>query len=157
MLNIFDVDKKILLQLLRDGRQTYMNIANNIKVTRQTVAKKIELYIKQGVIRKFIPQLDPEKLGLSIQAYILVREDPQSNFRSQNDEEFSDIPQVAKFNRVFGNYSSILEVIVKDKGELTNIVKKIHTMPGIRETETFIVYSTIKDDQTAPFRHVLSD
>jgi DNA-binding Lrp family transcriptional regulator len=134
-----------------------MNIANNIKVTRQTVAKKIELYIKQGVIRKFIPQLDPEKLGLSIQAYILVREDPQSNFRSQNDEEFSDIPQVAKFNRVFGNYSSILEVIVKDKGELTNIVKKIHTMPGIRETETFIVYSTIKDDQTAPFRHVLSD
>ncbi len=157
MLNIFDVDKKILLQLLRDGRQTYMNIANNIKVTRQTVAKKIELYIKQGVIRKFTPQLDPEKLGLSIQAYILVREDPQSNFRSQNDEEFSDIPQVAKFNRVFGNYSSILEVIVKDKDELTNIVKKIHTMPGIRETETFIVYSTIKDDHTAPFRHVLSD
>jgi len=157
MLNIFDVDKKILLQLLRDGRQTYMNIANNIKVTRQTVAKKIELYIKQGVIRKFTPQLDPEKLGLSIQAYILVREDPQSNFRSQNDGEFSDIPQVAKFNRIFGNYSSILEVVVKDKDELTNIVKKIHTMPGIRETETFIVYSTIKDDQTAPFRHVLSD
>jgi DNA-binding Lrp family transcriptional regulator len=157
MLNIFDVDKKILLQLLRDGRQTYMNIANNIKVTRQTVAKKIELYIKQGVIRKFTPQLDPEKLGLSIQAYILIREDPQSNFRSQNDGEFSDIPQVAKFNRVFGNFSSILEVIVKDKDELTNIVKKIHAMPGIRETETFIVYSTIKDDQTAPFRHVLSD
>ena len=157
MLNIVDVDKKILLQLLRDGRQTYMNIANNIKVTRQTVAKKIELYFKQGVIRKITPQLDPEKLGLSIQAYILVREDPQSNFRSQNDEEFSDIPQVAKFNRVFGNYSSILEVIVKDKDELTNIVKKIHTMPGIRETETFIVYSTIKDDQTAPFRYVLSD
>jgi DNA-binding Lrp family transcriptional regulator len=157
MLKIHDVDKKILLQLLRDGRQTYMNIANNIKVTRQTVAKKIEQYLQQGIIRKVTPQLDPEKLGLTIQAYILIREDPQSNFRSQNDAEFSEIPQVAKFNRIFGNYSSILEVIVKEKDELTNIVKKIHTLPGIRETETFIVYNTIKDDQTAPFRHVLSD
>ena len=157
MLKILDADKKILLELLKDGRQTYMKIATNIKVTRQTVAKKIEQYIKQGVIRKFIPQLDPEEIGLTIQAYILVREDPQSNYRSQNDKVFSEIPQVAKFNRIFGNYSSILEVVVKEKEELTNIVKKIHTMRGIRETETFIVYSTIKDDQTAPFRYVLSD
>jgi DNA-binding Lrp family transcriptional regulator len=157
MLNIHEVDKKILLQLLRDGRQTYMNIANKIKVTRQTVAKKIEQYIQQGIVRNITPQLDPEKLGLTIQAYILIREDPQSNFRSQNDKEFSAIPQVSKFNRIFGSYSSILEVIVKEKDELTNIVKKIHTMPGIRETETFIVYNIIKDDQTAPFRHVLSD
>ena len=157
MLKILDVDKKILLQLLKDGRQTYRNIANNIKVTRQTVAKKIEQYIKHGVIRKFTPQLDPIELGLTIQAYILIREDPQSNFRSQNDAVFSEIPQVAKFNRIFGNYSSILEVTVKDKDELTNIVKKIHAMQGIRETETVIVYNTIKDDQTAPFRHALSN
>ena len=157
MLKILDVDKKILLQLLKDGRQTYRNIANNIKVTRQTVAKKIEQYIKHGVIRKFTPQLDPKELGLTIQAYIFIREDPQSNFRSQNDTVFSEIPQVAKFNRIFGNYSSILEVTVKDKDELTNIVKKIHAMHGIRETETVIVYNTIKDDQTAPFRHALSN
>ena len=69
MLKILDVDKKILLQLLRDSRQTYMNIAKNSKVTRQTVAKKIEEYIKQGIIRKFIPQLDPEELGLTIEPH----------------------------------------------------------------------------------------
>ncbi|MCW4040143.1 MAG: Lrp/AsnC family transcriptional regulator [Candidatus Bathyarchaeota archaeon] len=156
MLKIQELDKKILLQLLKDGRQTFLNIATQIGASRQTVAKKIKQYLNSGVITKFTPQLDPGQLGLTIQAYILVREDPQTNFRTRNDDTFTRMPQVAKFNRIFGSYSSILEVMVKDKNELTEIVKKIHALPGIRETETFIVYNTIKDDHSDPFRHILT-
>jgi Lrp/AsnC family transcriptional regulator for asnA, asnC and gidA len=157
MLKIQDLDKQILLQLLKDGRQTLLNIATHAGVSRQTVAKKMKQYLTSGVITKFTPQLDPGQLGLTIQAYILVREDPQSTFRSRNDDTFTRMPQVAKFNRIFGSYSSILEVMVKDKNELTDIVKDIHALPGIRETETFIVYNTIKDNQTDPFKHVLKN
>jgi DNA-binding Lrp family transcriptional regulator len=156
MLKIQDVDKKILRELLKDGRQTFLNIANQVGVTRQTVAKKIEQYLASGIITKFTPQLDPEQLGLTTQAYILVREDPGSKFRSNNDEAFTRMPQVAKFNRIFGSYSSILEVMVQDKKELTRIVKEIHALPGVRETETFIVYNTIKDNHTDPFKYVLT-
>ncbi len=156
MLKIQDLDKKILLQLLKDGRQTFLDIASRVGVSRQTVAKKIKQYLNSGVITKFTPQLDPGQLGLTIQAYILVREDPQSDFRSRTDDAFIGMPQVAKFNRIFGSYSSILEVLVKDKNELTAIVRKIHALPGIRETETFIVYNTIKDNQMDPFKHILT-
>ncbi len=156
MLKIQDLDKKILLQLLKDGRQTFLNIATQVGVTRQTVAKKIEQYTTSGIITKIIPQLDPEHLGLTIQAYILVREDPGSTVRSINNETFSRMPQVAKFNRIFGSYSAILEVMVQDKNELTRIIKEIHTLHGVRETETFIVYNIIKDDRSDPFKHVLT-
>ena len=45
--------------------------------------------------------------------------------------------------------------MVKDDKELTNLIKKIHRLKGVRETETFIVHSTVKDDPKDPFVQVL--
>jgi len=156
MLKIKDLDKKIILQLLRDARQSIFQIAKNVGATRQTVAKKIDQFCNSGLISSFAPKLEPEKFGLGIQAYVFMREDPRSDLRRENEEVIKGFPQVSEFHRIFGKYDSVIKVLVEDKKELTNLVKKLHRLSGVRETETFIVHSTIKNKPEDPFMRVLT-
>jgi Lrp/AsnC family leucine-responsive transcriptional regulator len=156
MLKIKQLDKKIILQLLRDARQPIFRIAKSVDATRQTVAKKIDELCTSGFISSFAPRLEPEKFGLGIQAYIFMREDPRSDLRRKNEEVIKGFPEVSEFHRVFGEYDSILKTLVEDKEELTNLVKRLHKLSGVRETETFIVHSTIKNKPEDPFMKVLT-
>jgi DNA-binding Lrp family transcriptional regulator len=156
MLKIKDLDRKIILQLLMDARQPVFQIAKNVGATRQTVAKKIDQFFNSGLIGSFIPKLEPEKFGLTIQAYVFMREDPRSDLRKKNEKVIKGFHQVSKFHRLFGKYDSIIEVLVKNKKELTDLVRRLHGLSGIRETETFIVYTTIKDKPEDPFKNVLT-
>jgi len=156
MLKAKDLDKRIILQLLRDCRQPLFHIAKNVGATRQTVAKKIDQLCNSGLISSFAPKLEPEKFGLSIQAYVFMREDPRSDLRRENEEVIKGFPEVSEFHRIFGKYDSIIKVLVEDKEELTNLVKRLHKLSGVRETETFIVHSTIKNKPEDPFMKVLT-
>ena len=149
-------EKKIILQLLKDARQPYHQIAKTVGITRQTVAKKTEQIVNAGLIRAFIPKLNPEKFNLKIQAYIFMREDPRSDLRKKHEEVIKGFHEVSEFHRIFGKYDSVIEALVKDKNELSNLIKKLHKLNGIRETETFIVYSTVKDKPEDPFLKVLA-
>ncbi|RLI45779.1 hypothetical protein DRO69_04540, partial [Candidatus Bathyarchaeota archaeon] len=119
MLKIRDLDKKIILQLLRDARQPVLQIAKNVGATRQTVAKKIDKLCSSGLISSFALKLDPEKFGLSIQAYVLMREDPRIELRKKNEEAIKDFPEISEFHRLFGKYDSIVKVLAENKEELT--------------------------------------
>jgi len=151
-----DLEKKILLQLLEDGRKPVFQIANNVGTTRQTVAKKLEQMRNSGLISSFATKLEPEKFGLVIQAYIFMREDPRSEVRKKNEEAIKSFPQVSEFHRVFGKYDSIIKILVENNKEVTDFVKKLHGLRGVRETETFMVHSTIKNKPEDPFRKVLT-
>jgi DNA-binding Lrp family transcriptional regulator len=157
MLTIRDLEKRILLNLLEKGQRPTVKIAEDLGVTRQTVAKKLEQMHSSGLIVYFFPKMEPEILGLSIQAYILMREDPRSDLRKETEEIVKSFPQVAEFQRLFGKYDSVAKVLVKDNRELSELVKKIHDLNGVKETETFIVHSTVKDKPEDPVKKALTE
>ncbi|MCW3975887.1 MAG: Lrp/AsnC family transcriptional regulator [Candidatus Bathyarchaeota archaeon] len=140
------MDKKILRQLLKNCLAPMSDMAADIGITRQTVAKKIELYKKSGLIRLFTIKLDPEKLGLKIRAFVLIREDPESENKKINENIIKEIPQVTSYYTLFGRYDAVAEVLAKDKTELTNLVKQIRQLKGIKDTETFIIQYIVKDE-----------
>lgn len=150
-----ELDRKILLQLLRDSRQSVVQIARRVGASRQTVARKLEQLRESGVIRSFTVGLDPEKLGLGTRAYVFLQEAPQAGIRKENEEAVKKLHQVSGFYRLFGEYSAVLEVRVRDSRALTALVKKIHGLRGVRETKTFIVHSTVKDGPEEPFVEAL--
>jgi DNA-binding Lrp family transcriptional regulator len=149
------MDAKILLQLIKNCNQPVSEIAKKVGATRQTVAKKIEQFKTSGTIGAFVTRLNPEKFGLNTKAYVFLREDPRVELRRRNEEAIKKIHQISGFHRLFGRYSAILEVWTRDSRELTALVKKIHKLKGVRETETFIVHSVLKNVPESPFIPVL--
>ena len=155
MTEMRELDRKILLQLLRDSRQSVVQLARRVGASRQTVARRLRQLRKLGVIESFTARLDPEKLGLGTRAYIFLREVPRAEVRRKNEDVIKKLRQVSGFHRLFGEYSAILEVRIKNSRELTALVKRIHGLRGISGTETFIVHSTVKDRPEEPFVEAL--
>ncbi len=157
MLKIKSLEKKILLYLLEHGRQPTVEVAKKTGATRQTVAKKLENMHDSGLVSSYAPKLKPEKFGLTSQAYIFMREDTRSDSRRKNEEFIKSLTQVSEFHRIFGKYDSIVKVLVKDNKELTDLVNELHDLDGIKETETFIVHSTLKNKPEDPFKRILAE
>jgi len=156
MRDLKEIDRKILRSLIEDSHKSLNEIAEGIGISRQYVSQRIKKLQDKGLIRSFTIDLNKQLIEeLRVQAYILFREDPNTKIRSENEKRLKDIPQITKFSRLFGKYDGILELIVKDNDELTNIVNQLHTFKGIKETETFIVHTFIKDDEKAPILNIL--
>ena len=151
-----DLDKKILLQLIKHSEQPIMEIAKKVGASRQTVAKKISQFKADRTITAFTARPNPEKFGLVTKAYILMREESQAELRRINEMVIRQFPQVTEFYRLFGRYSAVLELLVRNDKELSKLVKRIHWLKGVRETETLIVHSTVKNDPESPFVRILS-
>jgi DNA-binding Lrp family transcriptional regulator len=139
------LDKHIIAQLLKDAGQPAVIIADKVGASRQTVSKKIHQFIETGMIEGIVAQIDPIKVGLRERAFVFIQEDPEMKVRSKIENEINSLPQVIRFYRLFGRYSGVLEVLTRDQDELSALVKDIHELEGMRETETFIVHSSVKD------------
>jgi len=150
-----DTDKQILRILIEDSSTSHKEIAEKIKITRQTVSQRIKK-LEDRVIDSFSIKIDFKKFEeTQTKAYILFREDPDEKIRKKNEELIQKMPQIAEFSRLFGSYAGFLKVIVKNNETLTELVKKIQNLDGIKETETMIVHTKIKDDEMAPILHLL--
>lgn len=152
-----DLDRKILLQLLKDAEQPMVDIADKVGASRQTVSKKIKKFKESGLIEDLTARLNPEEFDLDVRAYVFLQEVPQDEIREKNEKKINNFPRVSKFFRLFGRYSGILEVWSKDRDDLTSLVKKVHELEGVRETETFIVHSVVKDKPEEPLLGVLRE
>ncbi len=151
------LDEDILLQLLEDAEQPVVDIADKVGASRQTVSKKIDQFKEEGIIENFKVKVNPDKLGLKVRAFVFLQEDPKDDMRKEIQEKINNFTQVTEFLRVFGRYSGILEVWTKDKEELTSLVKNIHNLEGVKETETFIVHDVIKSKAEDPLIEVLRE
>lgn len=62
--NLDDKDNSILRLLEEDGRIQYKDIATRLDISSDTVKYRIDKMIEQGVIEKFMPVLNLNKVGL---------------------------------------------------------------------------------------------
>ncbi len=152
-----EIDKKILFQLLLNGDQTHQEIANKIKTSRQNVSQRIKKLKQKNFIKSFTIDLNAQEIDeLKIKAYIFIREDPNIKDRIKHEKLIEKIPQITSFARLYGRYSGIIEILVKDNEEANTIINQLHSLPGIIETETHFTREILKDDRKAPILAILS-
>jgi len=148
-------DKKILVELLKDGRKSFANLAKSCKMTRQSIFSRIKSLRRKGVIRNFTVNLDNQKLGLSLKAYILISAEPLQRFREKAIKTLMQLPQISQIHILFGRFDLLVEVMVRDINDLSQLLAKIHELEMINKTETMIVYKNIKYDIQHPIENVL--
>ncbi len=151
------LERRILIQLLIDAERTTVSIAERVDASRQTVSKKIEKFEGSGLIEGVSARIDPSKVGLEERAFVFIQEDPEMSVRRNIEREIDRIPQVTRFFRLFGRYSGLLEILTRDQEELSSLVKEIHELEGMRETETFIVHSSVKNRPHQALIHALRE
>jgi Lrp/AsnC family leucine-responsive transcriptional regulator len=137
-------DKKILGELLKNGRISFSDLGRKCHMTRQSVFSRIKSLEHKGIIKNFTVNLNEKRLGLNLKAYILVESGPFKESKNNPINSLKSLPQISEIHHLFGRYSFLVEVLVKDIDELKGIVKKIREIEYVRRTETMIVYNTEK-------------
>lgn len=149
-------DKKILIELLKDGRESFADLARSCKMTRQSIFSRIKSLKRNGIIKNFTVNIDEKKLGLNLKAYILISADPSEEFREKAGKILAQSPQFSQIHRLFGRFDFLIEVLVKDVNELSDIIEEIHKLEMVNRTETMIVNRSIKYNVQHPIESALS-
>jgi Lrp/AsnC family leucine-responsive transcriptional regulator len=140
-------DRRILLELVNDGRKTVVEIANELGMPRATVQERMKRLIESGVIKKFTALQDYRKIGKEVTAFILVSFSGESNISQRSvAEEIAKIPEVYEISLISGEWDIILKVRAASVGEIgTLVIDKLRMMRGIQKTQTCVSFQTIKD------------
>jgi Lrp/AsnC family leucine-responsive transcriptional regulator len=146
------LDRKILRALQKDARVKNADLARDLEVAPSTMLERVRRLEERGYFSGFKAIINPEKLGFGVQALISVSLGQHSTQTIRPFEQaVKSIPNIMTCYHVTGRFDYILHIVAKNLKELGVLVKEqIASLPGVGKTETFLVFSEIKNDTGYP-------
>jgi Lrp/AsnC family transcriptional regulator len=109
------IDTKILKFLQEDASISIAELAQKVNLSQTPCWKRIQRLEASGVIKGRVALVDPDKIGLSLTAFVAVEAYDHSEAWMQRFADFvSDLPEVMEFYRMAGDVDYILRVVVPD-------------------------------------------
>lgn len=133
-----DYDKKILVQLEKDGRKPYSEIAKNLHISNTMVHQRVTRMKKIGILKGAGIILDERKLGYEWSAFtgLVLKEDSDSKTII---EELRKIPEVTECYYITGQYTLYIRIVAKSNEHMRSVLyDKIDHISGILKTESMI-------------------
>ena len=133
-----EIDKSILNILMNDANISYVDIAKKIKVSTGTVHVRMKNLIAADIVKKAFLNVDYNRLGLNITAFIGVHL-VKSSLYPEVIQELYKIPELVSAHLTTANFSIFVKIICRDSDHLHEILyEKIQRIEGVERTETFI-------------------
>jgi len=108
-----DLDRKILMELQRDGGQSLDEIAKAVGSSKTPVWNRIRKMREGGVIRQQTYLLDAESLGFEACFFVLIRtSEHDAEWQGAFLQALMDRPEVQEAHRLAGDIDYILKVVV---------------------------------------------
>jgi len=137
-----EVDKRIIAELVRDGRMSVSAVAAEVHISRAHAYSRISRLTESGVLTKFTALVDQVKAGLKSSAYVTLKVS-QHSWRELR-EELRAIPEVAHIALVGGDFDVILLVRAEDNVGLRRVIfDTLQSMPGVLDTQTFLIFEDL--------------
>lgn len=145
-------DKKILLELQRDGRQTMAELAEKVSLSQSPCWRRVHRLEENGVVQSYGARLNRTRLGFGVTGFVHLQMENHTNEMSLAFErEVVAISQVIACHNLSGRYDYMLEVIAADLEEFSNLIRnRIRTLPGVREIATSFSLKEVKRADVLP-------
>ncbi|HEY4020733.1 MAG TPA: Lrp/AsnC family transcriptional regulator [Pseudonocardiaceae bacterium] len=130
-------DVRILEALQRDGRASYAELAREVSMSPSAVAERVRRLEECGVISGYSAVVDPDRLGLTILAFVRLRY-PNGNYKPFHDL-LAVTPEVVEAHHVTGEDCFVLKVLTRSMAHLEQVTGRIG---GLGSITTNVVYSS---------------
>jgi len=130
-------DWRILETLQADGRASYAELARAVSMSPSAVTERVRRLEEAGVITGYSAVVDPERLGLSIMAFVRLRY-PTNNYKPFHSL-VETTPEITEAHHVTGEDCFVLKVLARSMRHLEEITGRISTLGPVTTT---IVYSS---------------
>jgi DNA-binding Lrp family transcriptional regulator len=135
------IDFEILLQLQRDARMSNKELAAAIGVAPSTCLLRVQRLMDSGVLRGFHADVDPEALGIGLQAMSSVRLSNHAKVSFQNlKAELLQVPEIVAVYLMAGSQDLLIHLVVKDVAQLRDLLARlVAQQPNIAHIETSLI------------------
>ena len=149
-----ELDYQILEHLIRDGRKSFTDIADELNISVGTVRNRFNAFIEEDILT-VVGRVNPEKIGFHTYAQILIKVRPVEKVKAVSDE-IAKLPEVSFLAMTTGQYDLEVNVMCRDNDHLVQFMTNhITKMDGIFESATNIYFKVYKYAQ--PDLYLLKD
>jgi DNA-binding Lrp family transcriptional regulator len=137
-----DLDREILAILEKNGRVSNADLAAEVGLAASTCLGRVRNLVESGVIRSFGAEIEPEALGLNLQALISVtlRAGARANLATFM-KQMQEHPQVIQVFFLGGSEDFIVHVAVPDSDAVREFVlDQLSNNASVANTRTNIVF-----------------
>ena len=122
-LDNFDV--KLLSELQADADRSMQELGDRVGLSHTPCWRRIKKLEADGVIRRRVTLLDPDKLNLSVNVFVHVTlKGHQENALNRFEEAVQDIDEIVECYTVSGEKDFLLRVVVADVAAYEHLLKR---------------------------------
>jgi DNA-binding Lrp family transcriptional regulator len=139
-----DLDLKIIAELRKDGRASLRQVAKRLGTSTTTVAGRLQVMERTGMIRGFRPLVDYKQIGFGITAVTLIKA-----VGGKIPSLMKDLMVDAQLTHVYeitGEFDLLVIGKYRDTDSMNREIKKLLSHKAIKETNTSIVLGTGKEE-----------
>jgi len=150
------LDARILFELQREGRLPVVELAELIGLSPTPCARRIRSLESAGIIEGYAAILNPNRVGLEIQAIVHVKLTEHTDETvARFEREIALLDEVTNCFATTGAYDFILQVFGKDLESLSSVIlKKLLRIPHVRDAQSSVVLATLKRSTRIPLHHL---
>ncbi len=148
MPNVDQLDARLISALRNNPRVGLLEVARQLGVARGTVQARLSKLESGGVITGHGPELDPQALGYTITAFVLI-ELAQGRL-AEAAKVMDGMPEVLEADGVSGPHDMICRVVARDTEHLQQVLNELLGTPAIRRCTSYIVLSRQVPPRTLP-------
>lgn len=141
------IDKNILRELQRDGRISFVDLAEKVGLSTSPCLERVRRLERDGYIVGYAARLSPQQLNASLLVFVEI------SLSYNSGDVFEDFreavkrwPQILECHLVAGDFDYLLKVRIADMASYRQLLGDIlHTLPGVRDSRTLVAMETVNE------------
>ncbi|WXG46288.1 MAG: Lrp/AsnC family transcriptional regulator [Candidatus Atabeyarchaeum deiterrae] len=138
-----ETDISIINRLTQDARMSFRRIAEELRISPDTVINRYAALRQQGVIRGSTIVINPKKIGYQAMAVFMVDTSPTQISAEESIptdsslvlEKLIRIPSIIVATKTVGDHDVLAIGVAIDFEHLTNLRNEITGIPGVKDVQ----------------------
>jgi len=136
------IDQKLLEALLRDGRASYAELAQEVGLSVSATKRRVDRMWSKDVIRGFTAVVDPQVLGRQLPVLVQLFTNGTVPFATMQ-RDLEELPEIVEAFTVSGAADAVLRIAVRDVVHLERVISRLRALPYVQQTDTTMLLSSL--------------
>ena len=144
-------DRRILGELQRNGRASTVELSEHVHLSPAQCHRRQKRLEEAGLIRRYVGEIDPEKLGYSVIAFVnvTVANGPYKQPR-KFQQAIAGIDEIQECHTVTGEADYVLKVVATDLKAFSSFLMERLTRLDIINTTSMVSLEALKQTTALP-------
>lgn len=146
------LDLSILNELQKDGRISYVDLADKVGLSSTPCIERVKRLEKEGYIEGYQAKLNPQKLNCSMLVFVEISLSYQSKDAfAEFNRAVSKLPYILECHLVSGDADYLIKARINDMSQYRALLgDMLLTLPGVKNSKSYIVMEEVKETQNIP-------